>query len=83
VFGLQMVVVTFTMLYVGGIGTVLGPAIGAIIASLLPEVFRSTGRFQDIAYAAVLLLLLIFMPKGLSALADIGRSRAPRPRAEG
>jgi branched-chain amino acid transport system permease protein len=83
VFGLQMVVVTFTMLYVGGIGTVLGPAIGAIIASLLPEVFRSTGRFQDIAYAAVLLLLLIFMPKGLSALAEIGRSRAPRPSAEG
>jgi branched-chain amino acid transport system permease protein len=83
VFGLQMVVVTFTMLYVGGIGTVLGPAIGAIIASLLPEVFRSTGRFQDIAYAAVLLLLLIFMPKGLSGLAGIGRSRASRPGVEG
>ncbi len=83
VFGLQMVVVTFTMLYVGGVGTVLGPAIGAIIASLLPEVFRSTGRFQDIAYALVLLLLLIFMPKGLSALARLGQPRASQPRAEG
>ena len=83
VFGLQMVVVTFTMLYVGGVGTVLGPAIGAIIASLLPEVFRSTGRFQDIAYALVLLLLLIFMPKGLSALAKLGQPRAPQPRTEG
>ena len=76
VFGLQMVVVTFTMLYVGGVGTVLGPAVGAVLASLLPEVFRSTGRLQDIAYAAVLLLLLIFLPKGLSALAKVGRRPA-------
>jgi len=73
VFGLQMVVVTFTMLYVGGVGTVLGPAIGAVIASLLPEIVRSTGRFQDTAYAAVLILMLIYAPKGLSALAGDGR----------
>ena len=77
VFGLQMVVVTFTMLYVGGIGTVLGPAIGAVIASLLPEIVRSTGRLQDIAYALVLLLMLIFVPKGFSAL---GRHRPAAPR---
>jgi branched-chain amino acid transport system permease protein len=83
VFGLQMVVVTFTMLYVGGIGTVLGPAIGAVIASLLPEVVRSTGRFQDIAYAAVLILMLIFVPKGLSTLGSIGRRRALKAGAEG
>lgn len=83
VFGLQMVVVTFTMLYVGGVGTVLGPAIGAIIASLLPEIVRSTGRFQDIAYAAVLILMLIYMPKGLSALADIGRKPAGTVGKEG
>jgi len=83
VFGLQMVVVTFTMLYVGGIGTVLGPAIGAVIASLLPEVVRSTGRFQDIAYAAVLILMLIFVPKGLATLGSIGRRRALKAGAEG
>lgn len=81
VYGLQMVVVTFTMLYVGGIGTVLGPAIGAIIASLLPELVRSTGRFQDILYALVLLVLLIYVPKGLSALSSIGRSRPAEPNA--
>ena len=83
VFGLQMVVVTFTMLYVGGIGTVLGPAIGAVIASLLPEVVRSTGRFQDIAYALVLMLLLIYAPKGLSGLAGIGKRPPAQPTAGG
>jgi len=83
VFGLQMVVATFTMLYVGGVGTVLGPAIGAIVASLLPEIFRSAGRLQDIAYAAVLLLMLIFVPKGLSALGSIGRKPDPQREKEG
>jgi branched-chain amino acid transport system permease protein len=82
VFGLQMVVVTFTMLYVGGIGTVLGPAIGAVIMSLLPELFRRAGSLQDIAYAVVLLLMLIFVPKGLSTLAAVGKSRAAELKAE-
>jgi branched-chain amino acid transport system permease protein len=83
VFGLQMVVVTFTMLYVGGIGTVLGPAIGAVLASLLPEIVRSTGRFQDIAYALVLLLLLIYVPKGLSTLVKSRRASAAQNEAGG
>ncbi len=33
VFGPQMVMVTFTMLYVGGVGTLIGPVVGAIVAS--------------------------------------------------
>jgi branched-chain amino acid transport system permease protein len=44
-----------------------------VVASLLPQIVRSTGRFQDIAYALVLLVLLIYVPKGLSALSGIGR----------
>jgi branched-chain amino acid transport system permease protein len=68
VFGLQMVVVTFTMLYLGGVGTVVGPAIGAVIVQLLPELFRGIGRFQESAYAVVLLLMLIFLPKGIFSL---------------
>ena len=58
---------------------VLGPAIGAVVASLLPQIVRGTGRFQDIAYALVLLLLLIYVPKGLSALSGIGRPRPAEP----
>ena len=38
VFGANMVVLSFTMLFLGGIGTTWGPVIGALIVSLLPEV---------------------------------------------
>ena len=52
------------MLYLGGIGTIWGPIIGAVIVSMLPELFRGLKELQDIAYASVLILILIFFPKG-------------------
>jgi branched-chain amino acid transport system permease protein len=74
VFGLHMVVLGFTMLYVGGIGTVSGPLVGALIVSLLPETFRGFKAYQDLAYGAALILILIRAPGGLAAL---WRRRAP------
>jgi branched-chain amino acid transport system permease protein len=71
VFGLHMVVLAFTMLYVGGIGTAAGPLIGAVIISLLPETFRALKEYQDLAYGAGLVLLLIYAPKGLAALGEL------------
>ncbi len=68
VFGLSMVVLSFTMLYLGGIGTIWGPVIGAVIVLLLQELFRGLKELQDVAYCAVLILMLIFAPKGLAAL---------------
>lgn len=68
VFGLPMVVLGFTMLYLGGIGTIWGPVMGAVIASLLPELFRGLKETQDIAYSVVLILMLIFVPGGLAGL---------------
>jgi branched-chain amino acid transport system permease protein len=71
VYGLHMVVLAFTMLYVGGIGTAAGPVIGAVIISLLPETFRALKDYQDLAYGAGLILLLIYAPKGLASLGDL------------
>jgi branched-chain amino acid transport system permease protein len=71
VFGLQMVVLAFTMLYVGGLGTVTGPALGAIIISVLPESFRAFKDYQDLAYGAALIVILIYAPRGLASLPDL------------
>jgi branched-chain amino acid transport system permease protein len=77
VYGLHMVVLGFTMLYVGGIGTIIGPVVGALIISLLPETFRGFKDYQDLAYGAALVLLLIYAPKGLASLpALFGRKKA-------
>jgi branched-chain amino acid transport system permease protein len=78
VYGLHMVVLAFTMLYVGGIGTAAGPLIGAMIISLLPETFRAFKDYQDLAYGAGLILLLIYAPQGLASLGQlIASSKKP------
>jgi branched-chain amino acid transport system permease protein len=68
VFGLHMVIAGFMMLYVGGIGSIFGPLFGALIVSLLPETFRGFKDYQDLAYGAALILILIFAPKGVASL---------------
>lgn len=81
VYGLHMVVLGFTMLYVGGIGSVYGPLVGALIISLLPETFRGFKDYQDLAYGAALILILIYTPKGLATLSQLfgGARVKPQP----
>jgi branched-chain amino acid transport system permease protein len=53
------------MLYLGGTGTVYGPALGAVFLKLLPEF---TYQFQDyelLLNGVILIVVLVFMPKGL------------------
>ena len=71
VFGLHMVVLGFTMLFVGGIGTIVGPLLGAVIITAMPEVLRGLDEYQDLAYGAALILLLIYAPKGLASLTSL------------
>jgi branched-chain amino acid transport system permease protein len=81
VFGLHMVVLAFTMLYVGGIGTVAGAALGALVVALLPETVRRFNEFQDLAYGALLILILIFAPGGLASLSRLWSRRAAKEDA--
>lgn len=71
VYGLHMVVLAFTMLYVGGIGTVAGAALGALVIALLPETIRKLSDYQDLAYGGLLILILIFAPGGLASLSNL------------
>jgi branched-chain amino acid transport system permease protein len=81
VFGLHMVVLAFTMLYIGGIGTFAGPALGALIVTLLPETFRTFNEYQDLAYGGVLILILIYAPGGIASLPKLLSSLSRRKPA--
>ena len=75
VYGLHMVVLAFTMLYVGGIGTIAGAAFGALVIALLPETVRRFNEYQDLAYGAVLIVILIYAPGGLASLSRLWARR--------
>ena len=71
VFGLYMVILLFTMLFVGGINTTLGPLIGAIVITLFPEMLRRFHSARELLYGAVLLLILLFAPRGIYGLVAV------------
>nr|WP_283817413.1 branched-chain amino acid ABC transporter permease [Bradyrhizobium liaoningense] len=64
-----------TMLVVGGRDGVLGPVVGVLVLTPLPELLRSTEGLQHIIYGAVLVLCLMFVPNGLASLIQTWRSR--------
>lgn len=80
--GMNMVILAFTMLYIGGIGTVMGPLIGAVAISLLPETIRSFKDYQDLVYGAALIVILIYAPGGVASLGTWFGKRAASARKD-
>jgi branched-chain amino acid transport system permease protein len=53
------------MVIVGGMGTLIGPVLGAILLTILPELLRGIGDLRLIVYGAAVTLVVLFMPGGL------------------
>jgi branched-chain amino acid transport system permease protein len=66
-------------LFVGGSGSAGGALIGSAVVVLLPEVLRATGQWYLAVYGVGILLLMAYMPEGISARV----SRAWRERRDG
>ena len=64
-FSQHVSVAAIIMLVIGGRGSVLGPILGALIMTPLPELFRSAIETQNILYGITLILVLKFLPMGL------------------
>src|SRR5690606_34407516 len=63
------------MVVVGGAGFFFGPFLGAGVVILLPEMLRFTEGYYLIIYAALVILMLVFTPKGLIGVWDLLRNR--------
>jgi branched-chain amino acid transport system permease protein len=66
-----------TMAVFGGTGNLIGPTIGATILTLLPEVLRQFKDFRLAANGLILVLVILYLPKGIW---DPRRIRAFRQR---
>lgn len=53
---------------VGGAGFLLGPVAGALLLVPLPELFRDAAIYQSLFYGLALLVLVMFLPRGLIGL---------------
>ena len=67
------------MVVVGGSGYFFGPFLGAIVAVLLPEWLRFAEGFYLMAYAVLVIALMVFCPTGLLGLLERLFSNPPKP----
>ncbi len=59
------------MVVLGGMGSVSGAALAAIVLTLLPEALRGFSEFRMPIYALALILMMILRPQGILGLKEI------------
>src|SRR5207244_6565072 len=64
-FTLQTSILFLLIVLFGGLGTVAGPLVGALVLVLLPEMLRQFLDYRLILYGALLLFSIYFLPRGL------------------
>ena len=67
-FDLFQMVVHFSMVVVGGLGSVWGAVLGAALLVGVQEALRAFKGAQEIAFGLVLMMAIVFLPEGLISL---------------
>jgi branched-chain amino acid transport system permease protein len=67
-FNLLELILHFAVVMVGGLGSLAGSVVGAVVLTTTPELFRDFPGFQELVLAALIILVLLFFPRGLVSL---------------
>jgi branched-chain amino acid transport system permease protein len=60
---------------VGGTPSVAGPIFGATLLTALPEVLRPLKEYRDIFAGLILMIVIIYLPRGLVTLVELRKTR--------
>jgi len=74
-FTFEMSVLFFIGILIGGRGSILGPALGTIILTALPEFAAPLVQWSTFLYASLLLLIVLVIPGGIADLLDYKNRR--------
>jgi branched-chain amino acid transport system permease protein len=77
-FGVWTSVRHVIFIVVGGLGSIAGSVLGAIVLTVLPEMLRTFKEYQEFAFGGLLLAVLILLPHGLIGLGPAIRARFSR-----
>lgn len=81
-FSFSQAVLVLMFAVFGGLRSHWGPVLGAVVLTLLPEMFRFLQDWRMIIYGASVLLVVIFFPEGLLELRRLFRRRTPAAAAQ-
>ncbi|WP_083747391.1 ABC transporter permease subunit [Teichococcus deserti] len=81
-FTFELSLLFFIAVLIGGRGSILGPMLGTILLTLLPEIAAPLAAWSTFLYAFLLLVIVLAMPGGIASLLDFaGRRPLPAHRA--
>lgn len=64
-FSINVSINIIAMVTIGGMGTVSGPILGAVLLQILPEAIRFLQDYRQLMFGAALVISVMFAPKGL------------------
>jgi branched-chain amino acid transport system permease protein len=81
VLGVNQLVLVLSMVVVGGTGSIAGVLLGVVVIGLLPELLRAAPSsllvWQEFVYGVILVLSIMFMPRGLWGLVEAWLPQGP------
>jgi len=66
------------MVILGGLGSIVGSVLGAIVLTILPEALRGFAEYRMVIYSLLLIVLMITRPQGLLGKTSLKGWRARR-----
>ena len=70
------------MIILGGLGSIVGSVLGAILLTVLPEALRGFAQYRMVIYSLLLIILMITRPQGLLGTTDLFKTWRRRRRAK-
>ena len=67
-FSINVSINIVAMVAIGGMGTISGPIVGAVLLQVLPEAIRFLDNYRQLLFGAALIVSVMFAPKGLIGL---------------
>jgi branched-chain amino acid transport system permease protein len=74
-FGLWTSVRYIIIVVVGGLGSIAGSVVGALVLTALPEVLRDFKEYNELVFGGLVLVALMVLPQGLVSLVPTVRAR--------
>lgn len=76
-FDFMLSAIVLSMVVLGGMGSIVGVVIAALVLNLLPEYLRAFEDYRMLVFGAVMVLMMLFRPQGL--VANVRKTYTRRP----
>lgn len=75
IFSFYYITLLFSMAIIGGVGYIVGPILGVIFFTAVPEYLRVTQDLRMVLLGAIMVAAIVFMPRGFGGLLEDLRER--------